>query len=291
MLDLFSAIDTINHYILINRQQHSVDITDAALSWLHSYITERYQRVAVDSATSADCVMKCGVPQGSVLGPILYCIYTRPIGDIVARHGLQYHCYADDTQIYMAVKHNQPITEAITKIEKYLAEVTDWYGKNQLKLNTEKSEAVIFLTSKQRDDLPPDISETIGGHRVVPKPSARNLGLILDSGLTMQAQVAQITKSCYHQIRSIRRSGQALLMMRAKPWCTQSSLHASTTRIRRSTAFRRQRCSVCNVCTIALPGSSAARKNTTTSRQCCSICTGYRFVWARRFKCLCLFTR
>ncbi|KAK2160011.1 hypothetical protein NP493_1673g00000 [Ridgeia piscesae] len=149
------------------RLQHSVGITDAALSWLNSYITERYQRVAVDSATSADCVMKCGVPQGSVLGPILYCIYTRPIGDIVARHGLQYHCYAD-TQIYMAVKHNQPITEAITKIEQCLTEVTDWYGKNQLKLNTEKSEAVIFLTSKQRNDLPSDISVAIGRHRVVP---------------------------------------------------------------------------------------------------------------------------
>ena len=81
--------------------QHSVGITDAALSWLQSYITERYQRVAVDSATSADCVMKRGVPQGSELGPILYRTYTRPIVDIVARHGLQYHCCADDTHTYI----------------------------------------------------------------------------------------------------------------------------------------------------------------------------------------------
>ena len=76
MLDLSSAFDIINHKILSNRLQHSVGITDAALSWLHSYITERYQRVAVDSATSADCVMKCGVPQGSVLGQF-YIAYTR----------------------------------------------------------------------------------------------------------------------------------------------------------------------------------------------------------------------
>ena len=127
----------------------------------------------------------------------------RPIGDIVARHGLKYHCYADDTQIYMAVKRNQPITEAITKIEQCLTEMTDWYGKNQLKLNTEKSEAVIFLTKTKRNDLPCNISVTIDGHRVVPKPSVRNLGVILDSGLTMQAQVAQIAKCCYHQIRNI----------------------------------------------------------------------------------------
>ena len=66
-------------------------------------------------------------------------------------------------------------------------EVTDWYGKNQLKLNSEKSEEVIFLTTTKRNNLPSDISVTIGGHRVVPKPSVRNLGVILDSGLTMQA--------------------------------------------------------------------------------------------------------
>ena len=83
----------------------------------------------------------------------------------------------------MAVKHNQPITEAITKIEQCLTEMTDWYGKNQLKLNTEKSEAVIFLTKTKRNDLPCNISVTIDGHRVVPKPSVRNLGVILDSGL------------------------------------------------------------------------------------------------------------
>ena len=65
VFDLSSAFDTINHDILMNRLQHSAGITEAALSWLQSYITERYQRVAVDSATSADCVMKCGVPQGS----------------------------------------------------------------------------------------------------------------------------------------------------------------------------------------------------------------------------------
>ena len=93
--------------------------------------------------------------------------------------------------IVMVMTHKYITTEAITKIEQCLTEVTDWYGKNQLKLNTEKSETVIFLTSKQRNDLPSDISMSIGGrYRVAPKPSVRNLGVILDSGHTMQAQVA-----------------------------------------------------------------------------------------------------
>ena len=191
VLDLSSACDTIYHDILMNRLQHFVGMTEAAI---HSYTTERYQRVAVDSATSADCVVKYGVPQGPVLGPTLYCMHTRPIGDIVARH--IYH-------IYMGLKHNQPNTEASIMIERCFIEVTDWYRMNQLQLITEKSKTVIFLTSKQRNDLPSDISVTIGGHRVVPKQYVRNMEVILDSGLTMQAQVAQIAKSCYHHICNI----------------------------------------------------------------------------------------
>ena len=84
-------------------------------------------------------------------------------------------------------------------------------------MNTEKPQAVIFLTSKQRNDLLSDSSVTIGGHRVVSKPSVRNLGVIHDSGMTMQAQVAQIVKSCYHQIRNI---GQIRSSITDEAWKT-----------------------------------------------------------------------
>ena len=140
--------------------------------------------------------------------------------------------------MHMALIHNQPITEAITKIAQCLTEVTDWYGKNQLKLNTEKSEAVIFLTSKQPNDLPSDISVAIGGHQVVPKAPVRNLGVIIDSGLIMQAQVAQTAKSCYHQICNIGQIRSSVLMP-AKPWYTRLVLHASTTRKRCCTCLLR----------------------------------------------------
>ena len=103
------------------------------------------------------------MPQVSVLGPILYCIYTGLIGDIVARHGLQFLCYADDIQTYMTMRLNQQVTEVIIKIDQWLAEMTDWY-ETKLKLNTEKSEEVIFLTSRQQNHVPYDISLTIGGH-------------------------------------------------------------------------------------------------------------------------------
>ena len=133
-----------------------------------------------------------------------------------------------------------------------------------------------------------DISVTIGGHRVVPKPYVRNLGVILDSGLTRQAQVAQIAKSCYHQIRNIGQIRSSITDDACK-----TLVHALVTaRLGyANTANRRQRCSVCNVCKTALLGSSAVLENTTASRQYCSICTGYRFVCAQHIKCFYLLIR
>ena len=103
-VELSCVFDKIDHELLMTRLEHSFGITDKALAWLQSHISERYQKVAVGSAESVDSILMCGVPQGSVLGTILYCMCNKPIGDIVPRHGLQYHCDADETQIYLTVE-------------------------------------------------------------------------------------------------------------------------------------------------------------------------------------------
>ena len=105
MLDLSAAFDTIDHRILLNRFEHMFGITGPALAWFVSYLTDRYQSVTFGEAVSTGKLLKFGVPQGSVLGPIVYCMYTKPVGDIIRRHGLLHHCYADDTQVY----HSQTI--------------------------------------------------------------------------------------------------------------------------------------------------------------------------------------
>ena len=74
MLDLSSAFDTIEHEVLLTRLEHTFGITDKALAWLRSYLSDRHQNVVVDSTMSTDYVLQCGVPQGSVLGPVLYCM-------------------------------------------------------------------------------------------------------------------------------------------------------------------------------------------------------------------------
>ena len=91
-----------------------------------------------------------------MLGPILYCIYTKPIGRIITRHGMNHHCYADDLQIYLAVDGDESIVTALAKVELCVAEVAAWLTNNNLKLNMEKSEVIIFSSAKKRDSLPAD---------------------------------------------------------------------------------------------------------------------------------------
>jgi hypothetical protein len=104
MLGLSAAFDAIDHDMLFNRLQHSFGIDGDALLWIKSYLHGRLQRVATGPIKSNSMELKYGVPQGSVLGPKMYCIFSKPIGAIYSRHDLCYHCYADDTQLYSVIK-------------------------------------------------------------------------------------------------------------------------------------------------------------------------------------------
>ena len=198
MLDLSAAFDSVVHELLMTRLEQSFGITDKALAWLRSYISERNQKVVVGSAESGGSVVTRGVPQGSVLGPILYCIYTKPIGRIITRHGMNHHCYADHLQIYLAVDRDESIVTALAKVELCVAEVAAWLTNNSLKLNMEKSEVIIFSSAKKRDSLPADLYMTVAGHQIQPSSCVRNLGVTFDCNLRMEQQIANVVKVCYY---------------------------------------------------------------------------------------------
>ena len=196
LLDLSAAFDTVDHGILLDRLSHRFGICGLALSWFKSYLSYRFQFVEIRGEKSSHQPLTCGVPQGSVSGPILYLLYTSPLGDIVRRYNMGFHFYADDTQLYLSFDSlsGEGQASAVYSIEACASEIDEWMRLNKLKLNSDKSE---LRPRPSLDSI--SISEQVVNSSV----SARNLGFIVDDSLSLEEHVNSISKSCYYHIRRI----------------------------------------------------------------------------------------
>ena len=106
-LDLSAPFDTVDHGILLQRLEHRLGITGKSLEWLSSYLKDRTFRVHVNGQMSNNQNLDYGVPQGSVLGPKLFTLYMLPLSDIARRHNVNFHIYADDSQLYISFKRKK----------------------------------------------------------------------------------------------------------------------------------------------------------------------------------------
>ena len=118
----------------------------AALTWMKSYLNDRTQRVAVGSLVSNSMHLQCGVPQSSVLGPRLYCIFAKPIGEICRRHNFSHHSYADDTHVYLVIKPLDNWKNISRRLETCLSDVSVLMSSNMFKLNQDKTELIVLFS-------------------------------------------------------------------------------------------------------------------------------------------------
>ena len=134
LLDLSAASDTIDHQILLSRLNSVFGIQSTALS-------DRYQSTSVSNSSSSPSQLIYGVPQGSVLGPILFVLYTMNLSDIIANHSVNHQLFADDTQLQKSAPLRTNLTKELTA---RTDDIKTWMTENQLKLNDDKSEALLF---------------------------------------------------------------------------------------------------------------------------------------------------
>ncbi len=126
----------------MNRLENFVGISGSALAWFKLYLSDRNQFVAVNEVVSYRSQVRYGVPQGSVLGPLLLMLYMLTLGNSIRKNGVSFHCYADDNQHYISSWPGE--TNQIEKLMECIVDIKKWMTSNFLLLNSEKTEVLII---------------------------------------------------------------------------------------------------------------------------------------------------
>ena len=153
LLNLSAAFDTIDHNILLGYLKSWFGLGGTALRWIASYLSNRCQAIKIGYTLSELSNLICGVPQGSVLGPLLFSLYTTPLSKIIRLHPqIKFHFYADDTQLYIHLSHKNA-SSALAKLNACLRDVQEWMSLSKLKLNPEKTEFIVFGSKAQHQKI------------------------------------------------------------------------------------------------------------------------------------------
>ena len=147
LLDLSAAFDTIDHKILLSRLSSFYGLSSTALNLIASYLLNRTQSVSIQSHSTPPSNIFTGIPQGSVLGPLLFSLYTSPVSQIFTKASISY-LYADNTQIYISFSPNQSY-DSLSLLSSTLDEVYAWLTSNRLSVNPSKTEFLIIGNPQQ----------------------------------------------------------------------------------------------------------------------------------------------
>ena len=244
LLDMSAAFDTVDH-LLLERLSSKFGFTGGASSWFRSYLSQRSQRIAIRGTVSEKFDVPHGVPQGSCLGPLLFTIYASKLFDVIEKHLPISHCYADDTQLYIAFSPTEERGEsdAVIAMERCIEDIRVWMSKDKLIMNADKTEFLLIGTRQQLAKV--NLSHiTVGAMDIAPQPVAKNLGVWFDSNLSMSTHISKTCSSGFYFLYNIRCIRKYLTKE-----TTQTIIHA----------FISSRLDYCNSLLYGLPNSQLSK--------------------------------
>ena len=215
LLDLSAAFDTIDHLILLLRLHRYFGISGPALRWLKSYFSDRYQSINISGTLSCPQNLPFGVPQGSVLGPVLFSLYTTSLSQVITNHNLSHRLYADDTQVYISLSQSNA-QESVSTLSDCLTDILSWMESSKLKLNPDKTDLIIIGTKQQRNRVINHFPVKLLVSDTFPSDTVRNLGVVFDSDFNFRQHISQVCKSCFYHIRDLRRIRRHISISTAK---------------------------------------------------------------------------
>ena len=199
MIDLSAAFDTVDHDYLLEDLK-KVGIDEDCNRWYETYLRGREVMVIISNKKSETRKLTKGVPQGSVLGPMLFSIYTRELAWLLEQHNVKYKLYADDTQFYIPV---ESVQEAERKIEAIMKDIKNWMVKKKLKMNEDKTECMLFGTKSSLKKYEQFNQIKMGHTTINITKKVKDLGVYIDNELKMEDQIKNIIKICNYHIRNI----------------------------------------------------------------------------------------
>ena len=216
LLDLSAAFDTIDHEIMAKKLLEDYGIDDVVLMWIMSYLSNRSFSVKINNSSSSTGSLIFGVPQGSLLGPILFILYTKDLEAITNSFGLSIQLYADDSQLYISFN---PLSDMdrhakLDMIKQCLLEIKRWMAHNFMKLNEDKTQ-FLLLGKKTIVDRHSELSLELSPKMIIPltdykNDSAKSLGVKLDSTLSMKRQMNDVRRKCFWTLTNLGNFGHYL---------------------------------------------------------------------------------
>ena len=195
-LDLSKAFDTVCHKILLAKLEH-YGIRGEPLNWFKSYLKQRKQYTALDAYKSREQEVPYGVPQGSVLGPLLFLVFVNDIDSAVGTNKLR--LFADDSNVFVVSKNPKVLKQNMVKV---VIDLCNWFNANKLTINMSKTAYTIFTPDGK---VPPCLNNiTINKTVITRVQSVKYLGILLDENLSWEEQIKEVTKKLSKTIQALK---------------------------------------------------------------------------------------